>query len=273
MDDVGENRIAPAQQYQAAANPQHRDQYNGHRNLHGFLRPNNATKNQNVPETIFRKNGTAENPVRLNCRNQKWQREAAMWSRSFSFTGWTWSAVIAGVVASLVFQVLLSMAGFGFGLLTIDVPTADNAPKAVTWAVFAWWGVSGVISAFVGGWVAANFSDSFTTEGRATHALMAWAVATLIVVGATAMAGSNSIAGNLSGPTGTALAQYRSFTEPGLRAAGPARPSQAQLETARRNLALVMLGSFVALILGAGAAIAGSQWLPEEKLRTTRPLG
>ena len=101
----------------------------------------------------------------------------------FTFRDWSWSAVFAGVVASLVFQVLLVMVGFGFGLLTIDVPTADSAPKAVSWAVFTWWAVSGVISAFVGGWVAANFSDAFTSEGRATHGLMAWAIATLIVVG------------------------------------------------------------------------------------------
>src|SRR5437868_15334222 len=97
---------------------------------------------------------------------------------TFTFRDWTWSAVFAGVIAALVFQVLLLMAGFGFGLLTIDVPTADSAPKAVSWAVFTWWAVSGVISAFAGGWVAANFSDSFTAEGRATHALMAWALTT-----------------------------------------------------------------------------------------------
>jgi hypothetical protein len=181
--------------------------------------------------------------------------------RTYTFAGWTWSAVCAGVIASLIFQVLFLMAGFGFGLLAIDVPTADSAPKAVTWAVFAWWAVSGVMSAFAGGWVAANFSESFTAEVRATHALMAWAIATLIVVGAAAFTASNSIAGNLGGPTGTVLAQYRSLS------AGSARPTQAQLEQIRRNLAVVMLGSFVALIVGAAASLAGSQWLPETPAR------
>jgi hypothetical protein len=187
--------------------------------------------------------------------------------RAYTFVGWSWSAVFAGVIASLVFQILLVMAGFGFGLLTIDVPTAESAPKAVTWAVFAWWGVSGVISAFVGGWVAANFSDTFTAESRATHGLMAWALATLIVVGSAAFAANNSIAGGLMGPTGTALAQYRTLTE---RPPQAARPTQAQLEQVRRNLALVMLASFVALIVGAGAAAAGSQWLPEARARDAR---
>ena len=190
--------------------------------------------------------------------------------RSYSFRDWTWSAVFAGVVASLIFQVLLVMVGFGLGLLTIDIPTADSAPKAVSWAVFAWWAVSGVISAFVGGWVAANFSDTFTAEGRATHGLMAWAIATLIVIGAAAFAGSNSIANSLSGPTGTVLAQYQRLSDPPQQTVGQARLSNPQLDQIRRNLALAMIGSFVALLVGAGAAVAGSQWLPSDRLGETR---
>jgi hypothetical protein len=193
--------------------------------------------------------------------------------RTFTFTGWSWSAVFAGVVASLIFQVLLIMAGFGFGLLSIDVPTADSAPKAVSWAVFAWWAVSGVMSAFVGGWVAAHFSEAFTAETRATHGLMAWALATLIVIGTAALAAESSLAGNLGGPTGTAIAQYQRLSEPRAQTTGQARAtaSPATLETARRNLAMVMIGSFFALIFGAGAAVAGSQWLPEEiRMRDAR---
>jgi len=187
----------------------------------------------------------------------------------FSVRNWTWSAVFAGVIASLVFQVLLLMAGFGFGLLTIDVPTADAAPKVVSWAVFAWWAVSGVISAFAGGWVAANFSESLTAEGRATHALMAWALAMLIVIGTAMFAGTSSMANNLVGPTGSVMAQYQRLSEPRAQTVGQTRPSEAQLEQARRNLALAMIGSFVALIVGAAAAVAGSQWLPET--RESRP--
>ena len=123
---------------------------------------------------------------------------------------------------------------------------------------------------WLGGWVAANFSDSFTPEGRATHGLMSWALATLIVVGVTASA-ANTIAGNLIGPIGTAYAQYQRLTDPPrVGTAAPARPTQAQLEAARRNLALVMLASFFALIVGAGAAVAGSQWIPDERVRDAR---
>jgi hypothetical protein len=183
--------------------------------------------------------------------------------RTFSFVGWTWSAVFVGAIVSLIFQVLLVMAGFGFGLLAIDVPTAESAPTTASWAVFCWWAVSGVISAFAGGWAAANFSASFTAEGRAAHGLLAWALATLVVVGAAGLSASNSIAGDLAGPTVSAIGQYRTF-----ETRGTARPSQAQLEQARRNLALAMIGSFVALLVGAGASVAGSQWLPENASRT-----
>ena len=184
--------------------------------------------------------------------------------RTFSFAGWSWSAVFVGTIVALIFQVLLVMAGFGFGLLSIDVPTAETSSTAVSWAVFCWWAVSGVISAFAGGWAAANFSPSFTSEGRAAHGLIAWGLATLLVVAAAGFATGNSIAGGLAGPTATAIAQYRVFEQ-----RGTTRPTQAQLEQARRNLALTMIGSFVALLVGAGAAVAGSQWLPESASRMT----
>jgi hypothetical protein len=88
-------------------------------------------------------------------------------------------------------------------------------------------------------------------------------LATLVVVGAAGLSASNSIAGDLAGPTVSAIGQYRTF-----ETRGTARPSQAQLEQARRNLALAMIGSFVALLVGAGASVAGSQWLPENVSRT-----
>src|SRR5882724_11919495 len=181
---------------------------------------------------------------RAQCRSGNWKAGLAFLqrlkpfsedcavTRDFSFDGWSWSAIFVGAIVALVFQILLVMAGFGVGLLAIDIPTADAAPKAISWAVFCWWAVSGVISAFAGGWAAANFSETFTAESRAAHGLIAWAVATLMVVGVAGLAATNSVASDLAGPTGAAIAQYRNFTD--ARAGAPARPTQAQLETARR---------------------------------------
>ena len=83
-----------------------------------------------------------------------------------AFFGWTWSAVLAGVFASLVVQILLTMLGFGIGLLAIDVPTAQSAPAGAGWAAFVWWAVSGIIAAFVGGAVAAAGLGAARPVGR-----------------------------------------------------------------------------------------------------------
>src|SRR5437868_15444414 len=126
-----------------------------------------------------------------------------------AFFGWTWSAVLAGVFASLVVQILLTMLGFGVGLLAIDVPTAQSAPAGAGWAAFVWWAVSGIVAAFIGGAVAAANSPDQTGLGRVGHALASWAVATVLVVTATALtAGSaTNIASNLAGPAGAANAR------------------------------------------------------------------
>src|SRR5436190_13270469 len=113
----------------------------------------------------------------------------------FSVT-WTWSAVVAGVLTSLTLQLLFTLLGLGVGLLVVDVPTANSAPAAVGWPAFAWWSLVGIISAFVGGAVAASLSPDDTKVGRIGHSLAAWSLATLIVVGASAF-GAGAI-GNIA---------------------------------------------------------------------------
>jgi hypothetical protein len=78
---------------------------------------------------------------------------------------WTWSAVLAGVFASLVVQILLTMLGFGIGLLAIDIPTATASPAGAGWAAFVWRAVSGIIAAFIGGAVAAANSPDQRASG------------------------------------------------------------------------------------------------------------
>src|SRR5205085_3315867 len=116
-------------------------------------------------------------------------RSFIMASRSVTnaFFAWTWSPVLAGVFASLVVQILLTMLGFGIGLLALDTPTAASAPTGAGWAAFVWWAVSGIIAAFIGGAIAAANSPDQSGLGRVGHALGAWAVATVVVVAAAAI--------------------------------------------------------------------------------------
>ena len=178
-----------------------------------------------------------------------------------AFFAWTWSAVLAGVFASLVVQILLTMLGFGVGLLAIDVPTAQSAPAGAGWAAFVWWAVSGIVAAFIGGAVAAANSPDQTGLGRVGHALAAWSVATVVVVAASAMipASAASVASNLAGPSYSASARvaYVSGISGRETVGATARsPNQAQIDEARKHFAYVMFASFCALLLGAGAAYA-----------------
>jgi hypothetical protein len=203
-------------------------------------------------------------------------QEAIMAVRSIPFSvTWTWSAVFAGVLTSLMLQLLFGILGLGIGLLAVDLPTANSAPAAVGWPAFAWWAVSGVVSAFVGGAVAAALSPDDTLIGRVGHSLAAWALATLIVVGASvAGAGTvGNVATNMAGPVYSANQRWDYFanrnqtrTTTGQTAPTPTR---AQLEEARKHFAYVMLASFLALVCGAGAAYgAGATMDP----RTTRKV-
>ena len=115
---------------------------------------------------------------------------------------WSWSAIAAGTLTSLIIQVMLTMLGIGVGLIATDVPTANNAPVAVSTAAVLSFIASGIFSAFVGGAVAGALSPSLSDRGRSSHALATWALATLIVVGATMLtaAGGATVAGQLAGP-------------------------------------------------------------------------
>jgi hypothetical protein len=55
-------------------------------------------------------------------------------------------AVLAGVFVWLIVQILLTMLGFGIGLLAIDVPTASSAPAGADWAALLWGAVGGLVS-------------------------------------------------------------------------------------------------------------------------------
>jgi hypothetical protein len=185
----------------------------------------------------------------------------------FDRTTFSWTAVLAGVATALIVQVMLTMLGLGIGLISIDTSTAANTPMGVSWVSFLYWAISGIIAAFVGGWVA----GAITAPGTGgSHALAAWAVATLVVVGAGMLAAgsSASIASNLMGPTATSIARYDRLSD-GVTERGTvgqrAAANQQDVETARRAVAAGMLGSFFALLIGAIAAYLAGRMANENE--------
>jgi hypothetical protein len=96
----------------------------------------------------------------------------------------------------LVLQLILNMVGVGVGLGTIDAVARDT-PSATTLSLGAglWWVVSGVVAAAVGGYIAGRLSGKPSESTTAYHGLIAWAVATLIVVYLLSSAAANLFGG------------------------------------------------------------------------------
>ena len=94
----------------------------------------------------------------------------------------SWGAVFGGVALSLITQFLLSMLGIGIGVSTID-PASGGMPAASTFSISAavWWTASGIIAAFVGGWVAARLSGALAASAT-LHGLVTWATTMLVVL-------------------------------------------------------------------------------------------
>jgi hypothetical protein len=142
------------------------------------------------------------------------------------------------------------MLGFGLGLLSFSRPIGAG----LSWAAFGWWAISGIIAAFAGGWVAGAFAPTEDQRLKGAGALAAWAVATLIVVGAAGLAAGTTatVIGSLAGPT-VAMGMQLQDQQQGTVGQAP----DQMTESVQTQMATGMLASFVALLIGAGTAFAG----------------
>ena len=75
------------------------------------------------------------------------------------------------------------MLGAGIGIATLDPGTGDN-PAASTFSIVAgiWYTLSGIVAAFVGGYIAARLSGKTIPTTGALHGLTTWALTTLLVL-------------------------------------------------------------------------------------------
>jgi hypothetical protein len=96
----------------------------------------------------------------------------------------SWSAVLAGVVVSLVTQLILNLLGIGIGASTLDpaAGAADN-PSASAFSIGAglWWAISGILAAAAGGYTAGRLAGRPQESTAGWHGLTSWAFTTLVV--------------------------------------------------------------------------------------------
>lgn len=170
-----------------------------------------------------------------------------------------WSAVIAGVIVSLVGQMLLTLLGAGLGAATFDTVGADANASAntVAWGAFAWWAVSGIACAFAGGWTAGWVAGSSPNIDRIEgpfQAFLSWGVATLAVALLIfGLAAGSAFSTRLGGPLSYAnpVAQAERTVDRASRGE-PTAQEQVSDATAKATLA-----SFFVLLIGAIAAMGG----------------
>lgn len=92
----------------------------------------------------------------------------------------SWGAIIAGLIVTLVCQILLSMLGVAIGAATVN-PTTEQQPfEGLGTGAAIWWIVSSLISLFIGGCVAGRLAGVPRKGDGALHGIVMWGAATLI---------------------------------------------------------------------------------------------
>jgi len=111
-----------------------------------------------------------------------------------------WGAIIAGAVIALIIQFLLSLLGVGIGAATLD-PATGNNPDAGTFSIVSavWYAITGIIAAFVGGFIASRMSGKTLASSGALHGLTSWAVTTLVLLYLLTTAIGTLVGGALNG--------------------------------------------------------------------------
>ena len=114
----------------------------------------------------------------------------------------SWGAIFAGVVVGLSVNLVLNLVGVATGLMTLDIGNGGGpSGNAPLWAA-VWNGISMLIAAFAGGYVAARMSGLKRRSDGVLHGFVSWAATTILLTGLFAAA-----AGALSNQLFTGMAR------------------------------------------------------------------
>lgn len=87
-----------------------------------------------------------------------------------------WGAVLAGVAVGVSIQLVLTLFGIATGLSAIEASQGDG----IGMGPLVWAGLSMLIAAFIGGYVAARMTGLKRKADGVLHGIVSWAVTTLI---------------------------------------------------------------------------------------------
>lgn len=109
-----------------------------------------------------------------------------------------WQAVVAGVIAALATQVLLSTIGGALGLSATAIAENEDAARGLGIGAGVWFVISPLISMFVGGAVAGYLARPLDRTVAKLHGAMVWAISLIIgafIVGSIASQAVGGIVG------------------------------------------------------------------------------
>jgi hypothetical protein len=186
-----------------------------------------------------------------------------------------WGAIAAGALTAMSAQVIFAVLGTAIGLTVIGA--ADDTPEqGLSIGAGIWWLVTGLVSLFVGGWVAGRlcgYVDSFMTS---THGFLSWCTVTVLSALMLAMASGSALGGSL-GMVGAAMGANTRTSERPVnvdRSSGSSIdqdsrtvPSNAEVpqltererKGAAKNAAVASWWTLGALVLGATVATLGGR--------------
>lgn len=142
-----------------------------------------------------------------------------------------WGAVFAGAALGLSAQLIFNMLGLALGLASFSLD-ANNNPDAQTFSstAAAWWAISGIVAAFIGGIAAGRLSGSPKDTTAGWHGLTSWAFTTLAVfylISSTAGAVVGTAAETATTAAGTMARTAGGAIQTAAQVAGPAIGNQA----------------------------------------------
>ncbi len=122
-----------------------------------------------------------------------------------------WGAVLAGVAVGISVQLVLTLLGIASGLSMTSVQQGE-APGMGT---LVWAGISMLLSALIGAYVAGRMSGLKRKTDGILHGVVSWAVTTLLFVVLATSAGGSLLSGLFSGVGQSATAMVQSGVSPG----------------------------------------------------------
>jgi len=93
----------------------------------------------------------------------------------------SWGAIFAGVVITLVTQLLLSLLGLGIGASTVNPLSEQNPASGIGTGAGIWFAVTTLVALFAGGWVAGRLAGIPRATDSLLHGLLTWGLATLLI--------------------------------------------------------------------------------------------